>query len=208
MFITRTRISTVLVAGTAAVALFAAGCGSDDSDSMPGMDHGASTGSTTTVAPAARTDFNDADVTFLTMMYPHHAQAVEMARLVPSRTENPQLRTLASNVEKAQTPEMQQITTLLTSFGKAAPTAGTGHAGHGAAMPGMMTAEQMTALAAATGADFDRQWLGLMIEHHRGAVAMAETELAGGTNPESLALARAVIADQQAEITTMQGMLG
>ncbi|MFI6170176.1 DUF305 domain-containing protein [Nocardia sp. NPDC051052] len=203
MFITRTRITAALAASTAAAALILAGC--SDDDAMPGMDHGASSTSAPASAPAARTDFNDADVTFLQMMYPHHAQAVDMAKLVPGHSQNPQLLTLAANVEQAQAPEMRQITTLLQSFGKPAPTA-TGHGGH--TMPGMMSVAQMTALQAASGPDFDRQWLTMMIEHHTGAVTMAETELANGTNTESKTLARTIIDNQRAEIDTMRTMLG
>ncbi|WP_433628921.1 DUF305 domain-containing protein [Nocardia sp. CA-120079] len=158
-------------------------------------------------------------MTFLQMMYPHHAQAVEMARLVPSRTQNEQVRALAADIETAQSPEMEQITKLLESFGKPAPTS-SGHGGHNmemttsmnmpgtTAMPGMMSNEQMNALAAASGADFDRQWLELMIEHHTGAIAMSNTELAGGVNPDAKALATAIVGAQQAEIGTMRGMLG
>ncbi|MFB8281747.1 DUF305 domain-containing protein [Nocardia colli] len=203
MFISRTRTISTIVAGAAVTALVLTGC--SDNDSMSGMDHGTSSTPASASAPAARTDFNDADVTFLQMMYPHHAQAVDMAKLVPSHSQNQQLLALAANVEQAQAPEMQQITTLLQSFGKPAPTAG-GHGGH--TMPGMMSADQMTALQAASGPDFDRQWLTMMIEHHTGAVAMAETELAGGTNAESKTLARTIIDSQRAEIDTMRGMLG
>ncbi|WP_328405987.1 DUF305 domain-containing protein [Nocardia sp. NBC_00403] len=205
MFITRTRI-TVTIAATAA-ALFVAGCGNNDSGSMPGMEHGSSAGAAARSGlPAARTDFNAADVTFLQMMYPHHAQAVEMAKLVPGRSENQQLLALATDVEKAQAPEMQQISTLLQSFGQQAPTAAGGHTGHD--MAGMMTPEQMSALHAASGVEFDRQWMTMMIDHHAGAIAMANTELATGTNPDAKALAGAIVTAQQAEIGTMRAMLG
>ncbi|MEV6333085.1 DUF305 domain-containing protein [Nocardia vinacea] len=215
MFITRSRITVAIAATTTAAALFAGGCSNDNS--MPGMDHGSSSASSG--KPATRSDFNDADVTFLQRMYPHHAQAVEMARLVPSRTQNEQVRALAADIEKAQSPEMEQITTLLESFGKPAP-ASSGHGGHNMemtttmnmpgmpTMPGMMSNEQMNALAAASGADFDRQWLELMIEHHTGAIAMSNTELADGVNPDAKALATAIVAAQQAEIGTMRGLLG
>ncbi|MEU4342283.1 DUF305 domain-containing protein [Nocardia sp. NPDC023852] len=202
MFITRTRVT---LAVTAIVALTLAGCGGDDADTMPGMEHGASS-----VAPTpstqARSDFNSADVMFLQMMYPHHAQAVDMAKLVPSRSRNPQLLALAAAVEQAQEPEMRQITTLLQSFGKPVPAPGDGHTGH--AMPGMMSAERMSALQAASGPDFDRQWLTMMIEHHAGAIAMAETELTTGANADAQTLARAIVANQQAEIDQMRTMLG
>ncbi|MCA2206034.1 DUF305 domain-containing protein [Nocardia rosealba] len=196
MSITRT------VLALAAVAVVAAGCGDDSTTHT--TEHSSTTTASTTSA-TARTDFDDADVTFLQMMYPHHAQAVEMSKMVPSRTQNQQLIALAAQIEQAQAPEMRQITDLLTSFGKPAPSA-EGHGGHG--MPGMMTEEQMSALEAANGAEFDRQWLQMMIEHHQGAVAMAQTELAEGTNPEAKQLATKIVADQEGEIATMRGMLG
>ncbi|MFE7720153.1 DUF305 domain-containing protein [Nocardia rhizosphaerihabitans] len=204
MFITRTR-ATVLAVSAASVLLLAA-CGEDTDSATHDTHSSTSSASATSATAAARTDFNDADVTFLQMMYPHHAQAVEMAKMVPSHTQNQQLIALAAEVEKAQAPEMQQITGLLTSFGKPAPSASEGHDGH--AMPGMMTDAQMSALQSAQGAEFDKQWLEMMIDHHEGAVDMARTELAGGVNPESRQLATAIVAAQEAEINTMRGMLG
>ncbi|MGV9668074.1 DUF305 domain-containing protein [Nocardia niigatensis] len=210
-----TRIKLVLIAGTAATALLAAGCGGNDTDTskatpssttmamdhggMPGMDRG-----TGTSTPAAtRSDFNDADVTFLQMMYPHHAQAVEMAKLVPTRSQNQQLITLATAVEQAQSPEMRQITTLLQSFGKPAPSADMGHD-----MPGMMSKDRMTKLESLSGPDFDKLWMQMMIEHHQGAITMANSELAQGTNADAKALAQSIVTAQQQEITQMNGMLG
>ncbi|MFE6919678.1 DUF305 domain-containing protein [Nocardia sp. NPDC057663] len=204
MFITRTRATVLAV--TAASALLLAACGDDTESATHDTHSTTSSASATSATAAARTDFNDADVTFLQMMYPHHAQAVEMAKMVPGHTQNQQLIALAAAVEKAQAPEMQQITGLLVSFGKPAPSASGGHEGH--AMPGMMTEAQMTALQSAQGAEFDKQWLAMMIDHHEGAVDMARTELAGGVNPESRQLATAIVAAQEAEITTMRGMLG
>ena len=164
---------------------------------MPGMDHGSAP------ATATRTDFNDADVSFLTMMYPHHAQAVDMAKMVPTRSQNQQLITLAANVDKAQAPEMAQFAALLKDFGKPAPRATMDHP-----MDGVMTQDQMTQLQNAIGADFDRLWLQMMIEHHQGAVDMANAEIAKGTNPDAKALAQNIITAQQAEIQQMRGMLG
>lgn len=199
-----TRIKLAAVTGISAIALIAAGCSSDDSgSSTPSMNHDASS---TSASAATRTDFNNADVTFLEMMYPHHAQAVEMAELVPSRSQNQQLITLAKSVEDAQSPEMRQITTLLVSFGKAAPSESGGHGGHGG-MPGMMTPEQMTALELASGPTFDKKWMNMMIEHHQGAIAMANTELAEGVNPDARALAQAIVGAQQTEIDQMRTML-
>jgi uncharacterized protein (DUF305 family) len=47
-----------------------------------------------------------------------------------------------------------------------------------------------------------------MIEHHTGAVAMAKTELADGTNPAARQLATNIQTSQTAEIAEMRGLLG
>ena len=74
-------------------------------------------------------------------------------------------------------------------------------------MDGMMTAEQMDAMAAMTGADFDQMWLEMMIAHHEGAISQSETVKANGSNADVLALADQIITAQQAEITEMQALL-
>ncbi|MBO0854661.1 MAG: DUF305 domain-containing protein [Nocardia sp.] len=155
-------------------------------------------------APAqpTRTDFADADVTFATDMYPHHAQAIEMARMVPGRSRNAQLTALATAIEKAQGPEMSRLADLLHAFGKPAPTAMTQHP-----MDGMMSPDQMNTLRGADGAAFDQQWLTMMIDHHQGAVQMAGTEITQGTNADLKAMAQQILATQQAEIQQMRDML-
>jgi len=206
-------IATVAVAGTAAaVALAACSPPSEHASTMPATSssmpmsghnmpgHSMPGMSGTSTAPAA--NFNDADVMFLQMMYPHHAQAVEMAKLVPTRSQNPQVKDLATAIENAQAPEMQQMTTLLAGFGKPAPSATMSHS-----MPGLMTPQQMTELTGLSGAAFDKMWLQMMVEHHQGAITMANDELKNGTNADAKKMAEAIVAAQQGEITTMNGML-
>jgi uncharacterized protein (DUF305 family) len=223
MFSSTIAVKSTVVAAAVAAALAVAGCTDTASDtstspttssstgmsgSMPGMDHG---GSSASAAPSAtRTDFNEADVMFLQMMYPHHAQAIDMAKLVPGRSQNQQVITLAQNIEKAQGPEMSQMTGLLTSFGKPAPSAEmSGHDMPGmGGMPGMMSAEQMNNLKGLSGKAFDQAWLQMMIDHHTGAITMSDTELRDGSNPDVKKMAEAITANQQAEITQMRGMLG
>ena len=209
------KIASIAIAGTAAVIALAACSPPNEQAStvsattssmpmsghdMPGHSMPGMSGSSTSAAPAAT--FNDADVMFLQMMYPHHAQAVEMAKLVPTRSQNQQVKDLAAAIEKAQAPEMQQMTTLLAGFGKPAPSATMSHS-----MPGLMTPQQMTELTGLSGAAFDKMWLQMMVEHHQGAITMANDELKNGTNADAKAMAQAIITTQQAEITTMNGML-
>jgi len=50
------------------------------------------------------------DKQFLTMMIAHHQQAVNMANLVATKTQRPELNTLAQAIIKAQTMEIDQMT--------------------------------------------------------------------------------------------------
>ncbi len=74
-------------------------------------------------------------------------------------------------------------------------------------MSGMMTPEQMSDLEAAEGAEFDRMFLEMMVEHHEGAVEMANTQLDDGENPDARELAQEVIDAQESEIDRMQDLL-
>jgi uncharacterized protein (DUF305 family) len=83
----------------------------------------------------------------------------------------------------------------------------TSAAGSSMSMPGMMSGDQMQQLESASGAAFDKMFLELMIVHHQGAIEMAETEIADGSNPEAVALAQKIKSDQTAEIAEIQALL-
>jgi uncharacterized protein (DUF305 family) len=72
----------------------------------------------------------------------------------------------------------------------------------------MMSDDDMESLDAATGAEFDQMFLTMMIEHHTGAIEMAQTEQQDGENPDAIALAEKIEADQTAEIAQMEDLLG
>nr|WP_165436342.1 DUF305 domain-containing protein [Amycolatopsis suaedae] len=147
---------------------------------------------------------NEQDVRFAQEMIPHHSQAVDMAKLVPTRAADPAVKALATRIEQAQAPEIEQLRGWLSRWG--APAEAPGHGGHHA-MAGMMTGEDMRALEQARGTEFDRLWLTMMIKHHEGAVEMARAEVAGGSDPEAKALAQRIIETQQAEIDEMRAKL-
>ena len=95
------------------------------------------------------------------------------------------------------------MTTLLKSFGKPAPMTAMPGMDHGTGM-GMMTQDQMTKLKESSGADFDRMFLEMMIDHHQGAVDMANTELKDGKNADVKKMAQAVVDTQTAEIAQFE----
>jgi uncharacterized protein (DUF305 family) len=72
-----------------------------------------------------------------------------------------------------------------------------------AAMQSMMAAMH----GAAMSGDPDRDFLAMMIPHHAGAVEMARVLLVHGRDPLVRQLAEEIIANQQAEISGMNGRL-
>lgn len=148
------------------------------------------------------------DVTFLTDMVSHHAQALKMAELAPTRAADERVKTLAGRIAAAQGPEIDVMQAWLEQHGqpRADPEAGHGdHGGHGA-MPGMASSQEMTRLVAAKGTTFDRLFLSLMSKHHQGALKMAE-EADGARHPVVTELLADVVVTQTVEIKRMQEVL-
>jgi len=145
----------------------------------------------------------DADVMFLQMMIPHHEQAVEMSKLAAKNGASPEVQQLADTIAAAQGPEIDQMRAWLDESGAGMMMGN--HAGH---MGGVLSADQMSQLADSQGADFDRLYLQGMMAHHAGAIAMAQDVIDNGENPTVIALAKKIIAAQNAEITQMKQMLG
>ncbi|WP_181787726.1 DUF305 domain-containing protein [Streptomyces phytophilus] len=192
------------VATAGAVALLLAACGSDDDGSAGhhGKDDAAASG-----PAASKEDRNAADVTFAKGMIPHHRQAVEMADLAPGRAASDEVKKLAADIKKAQGPEIETLSGWLDSWGEEVPAeGGMDHSMHGSA-GGMMSAEDMKELEEAKGAAFDTAFMEMMIEHHEGAVAMAETERADGAYPPVKKMAGEIISAQEAEIDAMESLL-
>ena len=197
-----------LLAGAAvAAAVLLSACGGDDSSAGSGMDHGGMTPSA--AASASAGTFNDADVMFAQSMIEHHKQAIEMASMAAGRAADAQVKELAGKIKAAQQPEIDTMNEWLTAWGKpmAMPSMSMGTGMEHGSMPGMMSDADMTKLMGATGTAFDKQFLTMMIKHHEGAIEMAKQETAQGSNPDAKALAQKIVTDQQAEITTMNGIL-
>ncbi|MEJ2867198.1 DUF305 domain-containing protein [Actinomycetospora sp. OC33-EN08] len=186
------RVLGGLVAATALVAGLA-GC------SGPGIPAAAPPAST--AGAVADGSHNAADVAFVQGMIPHHQQAIMMSDLVATRSASPEITQLAASISGAQGPEIEQMTRMLSTWGVAP-------GGSMSGMSGMMGPQQMQQLQTLAGPAFDRAWLGMMIEHHTGAVEMSRVELAQGQDSGARALATDIVTSQQAEIGQMQTLLG
>lgn len=151
---------------------------------------------------------NADDVMFAQMMIPHHEQAVVMADLAADRTQDPQLSGLAKEIKAAQDPEIRLMLSWLEQWDVpqlSQSEALSTHGSHG--MDGMLSDAQLEALASASGDTFDALFAQYMIEHHQGAVSMANDVLARGAHPAVATLAREIIVTQEKEITQLQAFL-
>ena len=156
----------------------------------------------------ADTRYTASDARFMRDMIPHHQQALEMSRLAPDRTNSPKLLEIAGKIEAAQGDEIAFMEQWLTSRGESLDRSHA-HADHHT-MKGMATEGQMAALASATGVEFDRQFLSLMIAHHEGAIDMVEAlmEQPGSAyDPTLFEFTTDVSNDQSKEIELMHGLL-
>ena len=163
-----------------------------------------------TAADLSRIQHTAADVRFMQGMIGHHAQALEMTALLPSRTNREDMRLLAQRIEVSQADEIGLMQRWLEVHGQKIPAPHAHHAEGAALMPGMLTAEEMGRLAHATGADFDRLFLALMLKHHEGALVMVRdlfATAAAGQEADIFAFASDVDADQRIEIERMGFML-
>jgi uncharacterized protein (DUF305 family) len=152
-----------------------------------------------------------AEAGFARDMAEHHAQAVQMAEISLRRTENEQIRVLATDILHTQQNQIGQMQGWLAAWGL--PLTGTepamtwmGHPTDGL-MPGMATPEEISTLETLPPEEADARFLRLMIPHHEAAIPMAEAVLGETDRPEVEQLAGAIAASQEVEIQTMQAML-
>ena len=153
---------------------------------------------------------DSAEAGFARDMSVHHAQAVEMAELIRPRTEDAELRQLATDIVLTQQAQIGRISGWLDVWGLRAtgtqpPMAWMGMGGQ--PMVGMASQADVNALATLPLAEAEERFLRLMIRHHRGGVAMAEAILERTDREEVVRLAESIVVGQTAEIEAMQAML-
>ncbi len=196
----RTHRQFVLPTLLLSSALLFGGCSVDEDSTAP------ADGESTTQDAADVAQHNSADVEFAQDMIPHHAQAITMADMVLA-VEGSTLTELAEQIKAAQQPEIDEMTGWLNAWGEEVPDAD-GHMGMGGMdMEWMMSQDDVDSLMGMNGSGFDSMWLQMMIEHHEGAIEMAQAHLDDGQHPDALDLAARIISAQQSEIDQMQDML-
>lgn len=204
------RRRTLAVGAAAAAVLVTLGACSNAGTTSTGPSPSAGASSMSASATEAH---NEADVTFAQQMIPHHQQAVEMSDMVLGKQGiDPRVLDLAKQIKAAQTPEIDTMQTWLKQWGTPAePTMssmpGMSEMPGTSGMVGMMSSDDMAALQNAQGVAAAKLYLTQMVQHHTGAIGMAQTEIGKGQNAGAIALAHSIVTSQQQEIDTMNKIL-
>lgn len=149
------------------------------------------------VGCSSNSKYSANDIMFAEMMIPHHEQAIDISDIALSKSTNPEIIKLATEIKNAQEPEIQ----LMKSWEGVDASMHMGHT-----MMGMLDEQEIADLKSATGKDFDRLFLESMIKHHEGAIDMAGM-IDDSKNQEVSDLGKAIIDAQSAEIKVMQELL-
>jgi uncharacterized protein (DUF305 family) len=157
------------------------------------MGHGTSSSS--------NANYTGADIMFLQMMIPHHQQAIDISNLAMKASSDPELLELAKIIARDQAAEIKQMKAWLKDAGASEEM---GHSMDG--MGGMLNDDELAALSAATGKEFDTLWLKGMTEHHDGAIHMTQM-IEDAQNADIKAFGAKVIKDQSEQIAQMKKML-
>ncbi len=182
------KIIAAAISATAALAL--SGCTINIGDTA---DHSGMMGNSSST-------YSGADIMFAQMMIPHHQQAVDMGTLAETRALSPEVKKLAAQIKAEQTPEIEQMKGWLKTDGASM------HMDHDMGMGGMLDEAEMTTLTNAKGAEFDRLYLEGMIQHHKGAIHMAQMVI-DSNNAEVNKLAHAIVTSQTEQIAFMESLL-
>ena len=157
------------------------------------MGHGSSSSS--------NANYTGADIMFLQMMIPHHQQAIDISNLAMKSSQDAELIELAKFIARDQAAEIKQMKAWLADAGASEDM---GHSMDG--MGGMLSDDELAALSAATGKEFDVLWLKGMTGHHDGAIHMTQM-IEDAQNADIKAFGTKVIKDQSEQIDQMKKML-
>ena len=146
------------------------------------------------------------DQTFMRHMSTHHDQGILLASIAAERARDPHLRALSKLLAASQSVEARIFAHWWASwFGEPMQVCS---AEERASMPGLLDTADVAKLGSAEASSFDRLFVDLMTKHHKGAVAMADSELRRGSDPRLRIMAHAIRHEQQGEIALMRGVDG
>jgi uncharacterized protein (DUF305 family) len=134
---------------------------------------------------------NEVDRDFVDAMILHHHHGMKMAEMAERKAESPELRRLGAEMVAKQRKESQELEAIRTEGNPQRPEL--------ADMPGM-SGMNMVWLEQKSGREFDRAFAIAMIDHHLGAIKLADYEIRRGSLAAPKNMARKIRAEQRKDI--------
>lgn len=142
------------------------------------------------------------DIQYLDGMSQHHRDGIKMMKMAVDKAQSPEIKSMAQRMMDDQQKEIEELKSIREHVKADAPEA------INMKMPGMMMMDkEMAKMEAASGGDFDRQFLKNMTSHHKGAVKMSDAALKQAKHAEVKTKAQEIHDKQKREITDMEMML-
>jgi uncharacterized protein (DUF305 family) len=138
-----------------------------------------------------------ADRNFVVSMVPHHHLGMVLLDDAAPRVADVRLRRLVFEMSDYHHAETSLLEHRLDDW----------QLDGASSFAGELSAADLSRLDAAEGDDYDVLWLRLMIAHHRGALVLADSQIAHGTVDELVVMARSVRDVQQDQIDEMRDLL-
>jgi uncharacterized protein (DUF305 family) len=146
------------------------------------------------------------DRTFIRHMSTHHEQGILLASIAAERAGDPHLRALSNLMAASQKGEAKILARWWASW--FVEPMQICSAQERASMAGLLDMTEVAKLRSTEASSFDRLFVDLMTKHHKGAVAMADSQLRDGSDPRLRIMAHAIRHEQQGEIALMHGVNG
>ena len=140
------------------------------------------------------------DVQFLDTMVKHHEDGIKMFQMAVDKAQNPDVKAMAEKMIKDQKEEIPELQGLRNDVEPEATKAINTN------MPGMAPMD-MSKLKKTSGAQFDHEFLSMTIDHHKGAIKMADMALEKAQNADVKAKAQMIHDKQKDEVARMEKML-
>ena len=146
------------------------------------------------------------DQTFIRHMATHHEQGIQLASIAGERAADPHLRAFSKLMVASQRGESDILAHWWASwFDEPIQICS---AEERASMPGLLNPAEVARLRSTDASNFDGLFVDLMTKHHKGAVAMADSQFRDGSDPRLRIMAHAIRHEQQGEIALMHGLDG
>lgn len=150
-------------------------------------------------AAAPSGDFNGTDLAWIQLMVPMTEQLIPMLEIGAERAATPPLRDLAGRLRDQHRTEAGELRALLTRTGLPDENP---HEGHN--MPGMVTPDEVTALAQVQGAAFDESLATALREYLAQVAMVSGSESEVGTDTQTIALATRIAADRAKDLAELE----